>query len=154
MVIVQKPMFKNHISTGTCHDAKTLRAKARKRAAKGSRKVQKSVPTTSLVAWHSRTVAHADGFFLTNVFRLSRPSFSRQARTGTRCNVAVQQLSVRKCYQYYCSHHQYHCPSMSTKALPGQMLQNGFLRKARGRRAKGTQNADMAREGSWPLGLQ
>ena len=30
-----------------------------RKLAKGSRKVQKSVPTTSLVAWHSWTVAHA-----------------------------------------------------------------------------------------------
>ena len=46
------------------HDAKTLRAKDRKRAAKGSRKVQKSVPTTSLVAWHSWTVAQASSVSL------------------------------------------------------------------------------------------
>ena len=42
-----KTHVQKSISTGT-HDAKTLRAKARERAAKGSRKVQKSVPTTSL----------------------------------------------------------------------------------------------------------
>ena len=58
-----KTHAQKYISTGT-HDAKTLRAKARERAAKGPRKVQKSVPATSLVVLHSLTVAHADGFFL------------------------------------------------------------------------------------------
>ena len=53
--------FQKYTSTGA-NDAKTLRAKARERAAKASRKVQKSVPTTSFVAWHSWTVAHAYGF--------------------------------------------------------------------------------------------
>ena len=51
----KNPCLKN-LSTGT-HVAGTLPAKAHERAAKGSRKVQKSVPTTSLVAWHSWTLA-------------------------------------------------------------------------------------------------
>ena len=81
-----KTHVQKSISTGT-HDAKTLRAKARERAAKGSRKVQKSVPATSLVAWHSWTVAHASEFFLTGLFWLSRPRFPNKTHTGTCCNV-------------------------------------------------------------------
>ena len=128
-----KTHVQQNISTGT-HDAKTLQAKARERAAKGSRKVRKSVPTTSLVAWHSWTVAHAYGFFLTILFFLSQPSFPKKTCPGTCCNVAspARHRSAPSTF----AHHQYHCPSM--KSLPGQMLQNGFSRKARGRRAKGT----------------
>ena len=75
------------MSTGT-HEETTLWAKARERAAKGSQKVQKSVPTFSLVAWHSWTFAHAYGFFLTGLFGLSRLSFPKKTRAGTCCNVA------------------------------------------------------------------
>ena len=57
-------------------------AKARERAAKGSRKVQMSVPATSLVVLHSSTVAHAYGFFLTGLFGLHVQAFSEKTRAG------------------------------------------------------------------------
>ena len=93
MGIVQKPCLKKYICTGK-RDAETLRAKARERAAKGSRKVQKSVPTTSLVAWHNWTIAHAYGFFVTGLFWLSRPSFPKKAGAGTRCSPATLSTEV------------------------------------------------------------
>ena len=136
------------ISTGT-HDAKTLRAKARERAAKGSRKVQKPVPTTSLVTWHSWTVAHACGFFLTGSFWLSRSRFPKKKHARALAAMwQVLQLSVQKSYRYYCSHPEYHCPPISIKPLPGQMLQNGISRKARERRAEGARKERERR--TWP----
>ena len=63
-----------------------------RKLAKGRRKVRERFKSQSqplpLVAWHSWTIAHASGFFLTGLFWLSRPSFPKKTRAGTCCNVA------------------------------------------------------------------
>ena len=66
---------------------KHCRQKARERAAKGSRKVQKSVPTI-LVAWRIAGPLRMIRLLLTGLFRLSRPNFSKKTCAGTCRHVA------------------------------------------------------------------
>ena len=86
------------------------------------------------VAWLDRCARMRR--FLDRIVWLSWPSFYEKTRGGTCCSVAspatlrTEVLPVL----YDCSHHQYRCPLMSIKPLPGQMLQNGFSRKERARR--------------------
>ena len=139
------------------HDAKTLLAKARERAAKGSRKTQKSVTTTTLVAWHSWTIAHACGFFLTGLFWLSRARFRKKTRAGTCCNVASPTtLSTEELTVLLLSSSVSLSINIHETASGADVAERIFAkgaRKARGRRAKGTHKAHMARAGSWPIGL-
>ena len=128
------------------HDAKALRAKARERAAKGSRKVQKSVPATSLVVLHSSTVAHAYGFFLTGLFGLHVQAFLRRHVRARGGMWQVQPLSEQKCYQYFTIAHiisitVHQCPSNS---FQGRCCRTDF----RERRAKGARKERERR--TWP----
>ena len=117
---------------------KQMPSKARERAAKGSPKVQKSVPTASLLAWHSWTVAPAFGFSRQDHFSFHGQAYLKKTGARTCCNVASPATVSTEVllHRRYCFHHQYHCPSMSIKSLQGQISQNRFSRKARERNAK------------------
>ena len=118
---------------------------------KGSRKVQKSVPTTSLMAWHSWTVAHAYGFFWTALFGFHGQAFLR--KQGTCCNAAspaTQYRSVTSTIVFIISITVHQCQS---NRFRGRCSRTDFRKKF----AKGARNErerhTWPQEGNWPFGL-